>query len=95
MTSVSGRAGQGVTQTDTLTGPTGSPSPPPVGIGREGVLTQIGAPPEVPDPPAPLVPVRLDVKLDVRLVTAPVSGVVAADSPGFGAGMELAMPVTV
>ena len=92
-TSVSGRACQGVTQADTATGPIGSPSPPPAG--RAGVLTQIGAVPELPDPPDPLVPVRLDVRLDVRLVTAPVSGVVTAANPEFGAGMELAMPVTV
>jgi hypothetical protein len=56
------------------------------------VLTQVGA---VPDPPDPPVPVRLDVRLDVRLVTAPVSGVVTAGNPELGAGMELAMPVTV
>jgi hypothetical protein len=66
-----------------------------VGIGTAGVLTQIGAPPAPPDPPDPLVPVKLDVSLDVRLVTTPVSGVVTAANPEFGAGMELAMPVTV
>ena len=62
------------------------------------MLTQIGAPPELPDPrdpPDPLVPVRLEVRLDVALVTTPVSGVVTVANPEFGAGTELAMPVTV